>query len=216
MNYAEQQRNPLRHALGLTLVVIFHIGLVYGLINGLGHNIIQKLNAPLETKIVQEDKPPPPDTPPPPPPPQMAAPPPPYIPPPDIQLAQPPTTTNAIVAITNKAPPNTNFQRLPPPAPDSGPSSAPSVGGRSFADSYPPDMEEAQRTGRVTVRCDIEVDGRPSNCALVSSVGGSSFGQAAMRVLNSGRVRYRPAIRNGQPVRFPGHTLVITYQLAGE
>lgn len=216
MNYAEQQRNPLRHAVGLTVVVIFHIGLVWALVNGLGRNIIQKLNAPLETKIVQEQKPPPPDTPPPPPPPQMAAPPPPYIPPPDIAIQPPPTVSNAIAAVTRTPPPNAGYHPQPAIA-NSGPSSAPvGNGNRAFANSFPQDMAEQGRSGRVVVRCDIEVDGAPTNCALLSVSGGSAFGQAALSVLRSGQVHYRPAIRGGKPVRFAGHTISISYQLSSD
>ena len=209
MNYAEQQRNPLRHIIGLTIVVLVHIGLIYALLNGLGSNIIQKLNAPLETKIVQEVKPPPPDLPPPPPPPVMPAPPPPYIPPPDIAITPPPTVTTAITAVSRIAPPSTAYHPSAPAVADSGPSSNPTIG--SSKPDYPQEMDDAQRSGRVTVTCDIEVDGRPTNCNVLSSSGGSAFGQTVMRWLRSGNVHYKPAIRNGKAVRTAAHPLSVTF-----
>ena len=105
MDYAQQQRNPAKHLVGVTVVVLLHIALVYALLNGLGRKVVEIIKQPLETKIIEEIKPPPP---PPevqlPPPPKFVAPPPPYIPPPEVQVNVPPPP-NVITATTNTPPP---------------------------------------------------------------------------------------------------------------
>ena len=83
MDYAQQQRNPTKHLVGLGVVVVFHIVLVWALVNGLARKVIEVVKGPLETKIIQEVKPPPPEAPPPPPP-KLAPPPPDFIPPPEV------------------------------------------------------------------------------------------------------------------------------------
>jgi TonB family protein len=88
-----------------------------------------------------------------------------------------------------------------PPAPhvaDSGPSSQPAVG--SSRPEYPEQYQDSQRAGTVTVACTIEANGQPSGCSLVNVSGGAAFGSAVMSWLRSGSARYKPAVRNGQPV----------------
>ena len=67
MSYADPQDSS-RRLTGLAFVVALHVLLVYALINGLAKKIIEVVQAPLETKIIEEVKKPPPDKPPPPPP----------------------------------------------------------------------------------------------------------------------------------------------------
>jgi protein TonB len=213
MNYAEQQRNPAKHIVGITVVVLFHILLIYALVNGLGKNIVDVMKAPLETKIIKDTKPPPPEVPPPPPP-QLAAPPPPYVPPPDIQIEQPPPPqSNAITEVTHAAPPPGPMVATAPPTtapaiPDA-PVSAQPIGGNKL--EYPQDMLDEEREGVVGVTCDVDVSGRTSNCAVTSVSGGSSFARAAMSYVES--ARYRPAIRGGVPVPESHHTFRITFKL---
>ena len=107
MNFAQRQGDPRRHIIGITVVILFHVLIVYALVTGLAKRVIDVVRAPIETKVIEEIKKPPP---PPevvlPPPPKLEAPPPPFIPPPEIQIATPlPAPT-----ITATTPP-------PPPAP---------------------------------------------------------------------------------------------------
>ncbi|MFZ6848562.1 energy transducer TonB, partial [Undibacterium sp. RuRC25W] len=98
MDFSNRQQEPGKKFLGMGLVLAFHLVLLYALLNGLGTKIVQIIQKPMETKIVEEVKPPPPppDTPPPPPP-KLLAPPPPFIPPPEVQVQQQPqqNTINA-------------------------------------------------------------------------------------------------------------------------
>jgi periplasmic protein TonB len=215
MNYAQQQRNPGRQILIIAIVVLFQAALVYALMNGLGSAIVDVVKAPIETKIIQEHKQPPPP-PPPPPPPQLANPPPPYIPPPDIQIQQPPPP-KAIQQVTRTPPPVPPapgpVRNAPPVAgpPDTSVSARP-VSGPAL--EYPERMQDLGREGSVRVTCDVQADGRTTNCQISSVSGGSDFATAAMEYVT--HARYRPAMHNGQPVPEPHHTFNITFKLGND
>ncbi len=216
MNYAEQNRNPTRHIVGIGIVVILHVFLIYGLINGLGSTIVDIIKAPVETKIIKDETKPPPPPPPPPPPEVPVTAPPPFIPPPEIQVQPPPEQTHVIQAVQHAAPaPYVPTKPAPVAAPQvTGPSSGPVSTGGSKPD-FPEQYLEEGREGHVVVTCDIEADGRPTGCTLGNVTGGSGFGSAVLNWLRSGRVKYRPAMANGQPVRSAGHVTSLTFKLSG-
>ena len=64
MDYARQQRNPTRHAIGLMVVIALHILVIYALVTGLARKAVQVIKKPLETSIIEEVKLPPPPPPP--------------------------------------------------------------------------------------------------------------------------------------------------------
>ena len=131
LDYAQQQRNPGKHVVGLSVVVVLHVLLGMALVYGLSRKDIEVVKAPIETKIIEEVKPPPP--PPPdtlPPPPKLAPPPPSFVPPPEVQVAPPPTpaptiTTTPVAppvpAPVTIAPPPTPQVAVAPPAPPAAP-----------------------------------------------------------------------------------------------
>ena len=98
----KKQQNPVRRFGGIAVVLLLHIVLIYALINGLATKVVQVIQHPIETKIIEPVKPPPP--PPLPtvqlPPPKFAPPPPPFVPPPEVQVQTPPQPT-----ITHQAAP---------------------------------------------------------------------------------------------------------------
>ena len=117
MDYAQQQRNPGKHVIGLSVVVALHVLLGMLLVYGLSRKVIEVVKAPIETKIIEEVKPPP--APPPdnlPPPPKTAPPPPSFVPPPEVQVAPPPTPAPTITT-TTVAPPPSPPVRIEPAAP---------------------------------------------------------------------------------------------------
>ena len=59
MDYAAEQRNPIRRASGVLVVALFHVLLIYALINGLGKDVVDLVKAPIETKIIKDVQPPP-------------------------------------------------------------------------------------------------------------------------------------------------------------
>jgi protein TonB len=122
MDFAQQQRNPAKHLVGITFVILFHLLLVYALVTGLAQRVVEKVKKPVEVKIVEEVKPPPPPEKLLPPPPKLAAPPPPFIPPPEIPISAPPPP----VTVTQVAPPPAAFtQQTAPPAAAPAPAGPP-------------------------------------------------------------------------------------------
>ncbi|MGE0434675.1 MAG: TonB family protein [Planctomycetota bacterium] len=117
MNFAQRQRDPRRHLVGFTAVILFHGFIVYALVTGLAKKVVEVVRAPIETKVIEEVKKPPP---PPeivvPPPPRLEAPPPPFIPPPEVQIATPPPPQPTITAVTPEPPPApVEIAPAPPP-----------------------------------------------------------------------------------------------------
>ena len=91
MDYAQQQRNPGRHVVGITRSCCCTSSIVYALVTGLARTVVEVVKGPIDVKVIEEvikKPPPPPEVVPPPP--KMAAPPPPFIPPPEINIAPPP------------------------------------------------------------------------------------------------------------------------------
>jgi protein TonB len=129
MNFSQRQADPRRHLVGLTMVILFHLFVVYALVTGLAKKVVDVVRAPIETKVIEEIKKPPP---PPeivlPPPPKLEAPPPPYIPPPEVQIAAPPPAPT-ITAAPAPVPPAPTLMTptapvvvaAPVPAPRTGP-----------------------------------------------------------------------------------------------
>ena len=127
MNFSQRQADPRRHLVGMTVVILFHVLVVYALVTGLAKKVIDVVRAPIETKVIEEIKKPPP---PPeivlPPPPKLEAPPPPYIPPPEVQIATPPPPQPTItVAPSPVPPPPTVMTPTPPPVAVAPPAPAP-------------------------------------------------------------------------------------------
>ncbi|MFT8625996.1 MAG: energy transducer TonB, partial [Acetobacter orientalis] len=156
------------------------------------------------------------------PPPTMTVPPPPYIPPPKIQLPPPPNPPIKHVSrtppkhpsppqtTTSPAPPVTEAASTAPPSdsPDTTAGTSPLNNARPV---YPPDMEEENIEGRVTIACDVETTGMTSNCSVQSVQGGQSFAQAALDYVH--KARYRPASKNGVPVKELHKVYVIRFRL---
>jgi len=71
MDFARQQRDPTRHLVGITFVILIHLLVIWALLSGLGQRVIEVVKKPLTATIIEEIKAPPP--PPPPPPPAAAA-----------------------------------------------------------------------------------------------------------------------------------------------
>src|SRR5580765_8301181 len=100
MDYAQQQRDPTKHAIGIAFVVLMHVLLIWALLAGLGKAIIEVVKKPLSATIIEQIKPPPPkiiEAP------KVAPPPETYVPPPDIPA--PVVNTAPAITATTAAPP---------------------------------------------------------------------------------------------------------------
>jgi protein TonB len=117
MDFARQQRDPARHLIGITFVVLVHALVIYALVTGLARKAIEVIKKPLTATIIEEIKAPPP---PPPPPkkivemPKVQAQPEPYVPPPDIPM--PTTNSEPVITTVSPTPPPQQYV-IQPPAP---------------------------------------------------------------------------------------------------
>ncbi|MBK9520586.1 MAG: TonB family protein [Rhodocyclaceae bacterium] len=182
MSYADPQDTSRRSA-SFAAVVVFHIVLVYALVNGLARKIVEVVQAPLETKIIEEVKPPPPDKPPPPPPPRMAAPPPPFIPPVEVRIDTPPPVQSSISAVSSVKPAN----EAPIPRPVvTGPSRSPAVvdASKCSKPAYPPASVRAQETGLVVLQFLIGADSSVIESKIERSSGFRRLDEAARQALS--------------------------------
>lgn len=194
MSYAQQQRDPSRHLLGISFVVVFHIVLIYALVNGLGRKVIDVIKAPLQVSLIEEVKPLPPPPPPPPPPkvipkvaPPVHVPPPPvYVPPPEVKVDTPPPAPSVTVATTpvptppvETAPPTPPAPPAPAPAPAPVVKAEPAVVDVGVAcpnhkevlstTPFPKQALKLGLSGDVTVEFEVNPDGSIANATAVKS-----------------------------------------------
>jgi len=182
MNFAERQADPRRHLVGMTVVVLFHVLVVYALVTGLAKRVVEVIRAPIETKVIEEIKKPPP---PPevvlPPPPKLEAPPPPFIPPPEIQIANPPPPQPTITATTPTPPPApVTITPAPPPvaaapAPPPPTTASASVVCSNYATvmgdvAYPRDAQrQGIERGEATIQFTLSATGELKDIKAVSA-----------------------------------------------
>jgi protein TonB len=194
MDFARQQRNPARHLPGISFVILFHIIIVYALVNGLARKVVEVVKGPLETKLIEELKKPPPDTPPPPPP-KLAPPPPPYIPPPEVNIAAPVTNTTAIASVTHNAP------VAPPPPAQALPTPAKFMIGQGRCQiDYPAQAKRLEQAGSVILQVLVDPEGNVIDSKVDTSSGFQVLDDAARAGLSRCRAS-KPATENGKPVQ---------------
>ncbi len=180
MDFAEQQRNPSKHAVGFAVVLALHLVLGWALVNGLAQRLVEVIKSPLETKIIEEVKPPPP--PPPenlPPPPKFAPPPPSFVPPPEVNVNAP-SNPGPSITTTTVAPPPAPFVPTPAPAPPAPVAVAAPVRTEPKLDfnvcdkpEYNAAARRAEAQGAVTVVYTMETNGTITNATVEKSAGPS-------------------------------------------
>ncbi|MBI4986078.1 MAG: energy transducer TonB [Rhodocyclales bacterium] len=171
MNYAQQQRDPRRHFVGIGSVILIHVVVVYALVNGLARKVVEVFKKPLEVSIIEEVKvlpPPPPKSLPPP---KAATPPPTFAPPPEIVVATPPPL--AAVTATTQAPPPA------PPAPAVVEAPRPTVVNVGVAcpnhqevrsrTPYPPQANRMGLSGEVLIEFTVTPSGEVADVAVLRS-----------------------------------------------
>ena len=114
MDFARQQRDPTRHLIGISVVVLLHVIVIYALVTGLARKAVEVIKKPLTATIVEEIKLPPP---PPPPPKKIEIP---KTPPPPQQVYEP-----VVSAVTSTPPIEPPL--IAPPAPPAPPAPKPAV-----------------------------------------------------------------------------------------
>ncbi len=193
MNYAEQQRNPKKHAVGIGIVILLHIVLGYALIQGLARSVIEVIKGPIETKIIEEIKPPPPPPENLPPPPKFAPPPPSFVPPPEVVVNTPPTPAPTITT-TTVAPPAAPVVIAPqsatvapaPAAPARVAAVAVITNLEACKPDYPAAAQKEEATGTTKIRFTIDATGKMVGAEVLKSAGASRAHKALDRAAVNG------------------------------
>lgn len=194
IRYAQQQRSIPRRLGAVVAVILVHAVMVYGLVTGSAHRVIEVIRQPLMTKVIEDVKPPertePPVMP------KLAAPPPPFVPMPEIQVRQAPVTTNAITQVTTTKP----IEPPPPPAVEKHESvRTPPVVRASACDKpeYPPISRRLQETGTVVLNFLIDTDGKVIESKVMQSSGHARLDEAARQALSL--CAFKPGTVDGKP-----------------
>jgi protein TonB len=196
MDFARQQRDPTRHIIGITFVVLMHALLIWALLTGLGRKVVEVIKKPLTATIIEEIKAPPPPPPPPPPKKIIEQPkvqqPEPYVPPPEVPVPAPPAEP-VISAPVTTPPPQPYVIAPPPPAPvvEAPPAPPPKPAIRKGVTKIkgdPPEFpRQAQRAnidkGRVVARLNIDEKGNVTDVTIVSADPPRYFDKAVIDAL---------------------------------
>ena len=204
MDFARQQRDPTRHLIGITFVIVLHALILWAMVSGLARKAVEVIKKPITATVIEEIKAPPPPPPPPPKkvvdvPPPPSAPPQPYVPPPDIA---PPVVQSAptITAVTPE-PPKAEYKIEPPPppappkveAPPPPPKPAVRKGITPVTREDPVYPRAAIRAGiekgRVLARVNIDENGHVTDVIIVSADPPRHFDNAVRDALSKWKFR---------------------------
>ena len=199
-----------KNVTGITIVILLHVLVAYGIVTGLGKRMVTKMAEAVETKIIEEQAPPPPkEIPPPPPPPEMKAPPPPFIPPVEVNIQQPPPQQSTI-AVSSTAKPVSNELPRPqapaaaaaaPAAPPGNPNPVRVAASADFNTCAKPEWPKAslrnEETGTVTLSFLIGEDGRVADSKILKSSGFRDLDKAAVTGIS--KCRFKPGMNDGKP-----------------
>ena len=203
--FGRRQQNPVRRYAGIAVVLLLHILFIWALTNGLANKVVQIVQKPIETKLIEPVKPPPP--PPLPvvklPPPKFTPPPPPFVPPPEVQVAPPPAPTithQATPLPTPPAPQPAPAAPVAPPAPAKPVSHAvgvvcPNSDEIRRSMGYPQEAQDNNITGDVTISFVVDPQGHVTD---------EKVEQSADPILDHAAfvaVKKFNCISQGQPVR---------------
>lgn len=177
MQYAYGQRQPARFSVGFVVVVLLHAAIVYALVTGLARKVVDVIQKPLETVIVEAPKPPPEAPPPPPPMPKMeVVPPPSYVPPPEVQIQVPQLQQQApvITATQSTAPeaPPPVVAAVPPrpaPAPVQVGVACPNSQRLRQEVAYPREAQRQELEGETLVEFTLDKDGHVKDAQILKS-----------------------------------------------
>lgn len=196
-DYARQQRQPQRHALGITLVVVLHLLLFWAIQSGLSREVTKKIQVVADVLLLAQDKPQPP----------------PLAPPPPKVMPAPPRTAPAAqvpaVEVPVTAAPSVNAVTVAPsapapvaaaaPAPRSEPVRTAAVVNSAQCEKpeYPSASRRMEEEGTVHLRFLVGVDGKVIQSEIEKSSGYKRLDEAARAGL--ARCQFRPATVDGTP-----------------
>jgi protein TonB len=180
---------------GVIIVGAIHAGIAVLLILGMVTKMELKkedLQATVEEQKVQPKPPPPP-------PPKFEKPPPPFVPPPDFNIQSEAPPPRAIVA--TPVPPPPPPPRAAPPAPPAIPPTPPEkILATHTQPPYPALSQRLAEQGTTVMNCVIDENGRCVEITLAKTSGSNRLDTAAMDYVKQ-RYRWKPAMRDGKPVK---------------
>ncbi|MEX3605227.1 MAG: energy transducer TonB [Burkholderia sp.] len=196
--YDASRKQPVRRYVRIAIVLLLHVVLIYALLNGLATKVVQVIQHPIETRIIEPVKPPPlvPIVKLPPP---KFAPPPPFVPPPEVQVpVQTPIVHQAAPVVS--APVTVT---MPPPIAAPAPKPVSHEVGVVCPNSdqirgsvrYPQAAQENNIIGDVLIEFTVDADGKITNERVAQSAD-SDLDRAAFNA-----VRQFKCVGQGQPVR---------------
>ncbi len=202
-DYAHQQRQPQRHALGIALVLALHLLLFWVIQSGLSREVTKKIQVVADVLLLSQDKPPPPALPPPPPktvpsPPRMA--PAAQVPAVEVPVTVTPSAHAVTVAPMAAAPAAPAVTAAPSaPAPRSEPVRTAAVVNSAQCEKpeYPSASRRMEEEGTVHLRFLVGVDGKVLQAEIEKSSGYKRLDEAARAGL--ARCQFRPATLDGKP-----------------
>ncbi|MFJ2987446.1 energy transducer TonB [Collimonas sp. NPDC087041] len=205
MDFTQDGKNPSNNAVGIGAVILLHVLIIYALLTGLARKVVEVIQQPVETKIIEEIKPPPPPPPPDkpvPPPPKTVAPPPPFVPPPEVKVTPPPQE-NTIAAVTNVKPPTNELPTSvaqPSTNGQAGPAhTSAKIAGNCEKPEYPRSSLRNEEEGTVNVKLTIGVDGNVVDAVVEKGSGFKDLDRATLKAWSL--CHFTPAMADGQAVQ---------------
>ncbi len=198
MEFREYERNPAGKWVGISLVILLHVFIIYALVTGLAHKVVEVINQPVETRIIEEVIPPAPPKPPKFQPPPKLPPPPAYVPPPEVPV-QPPPQQDTITAVTNVKPETPVLPPIQPAPPPRVPVRVPAIVDAEACEKpeYPRKSLRNEEQGTVILAFLIGVDGRVVDSRVEKSSGFRDLDKAAITGLSL--CKFRPGTVDGKP-----------------
>lgn len=182
-------------AIGLVGVVVLHVLLVWGLMNGLARKAVELLPDPIETKIIEEVRPP--TDAPPPPVPEFEPPPLPAIPLPEIVVEPPPPVAQPITQVVPTPRP-----APPPPRAEPAPPQPVRIPAKVDKDGcpeppYPKYARDWGITGTSEVKVLVGADGKIKEALVTMSSGSDVLDRAAVAAFK--RCKFSVEVVDGVP-----------------
>ena len=187
--YTQDSSFFTRRGIVVVMIIALHAFVLWALVSGMAHKIVQVVAPNIEADIVDEVKKE--DEPPPPPPPEMERPPV-EVPPPEVSIDLPmETNTTALQDITDKPPPP-----APPPPPRVAGTPARMKSAVDPDQYYPPGAKRREEQGSPVVQACVGPTGRLLREPVITETSGfPELDGAAVKVAKQNR--YSPAMEGG-------------------
>ncbi len=188
-----QSAPPQQRVASAAIVISLHVGLAYGLVSVLSHNMVEIVKAPLLATVIMAPEKPPEEKPlavaP-----KLVTPPPPFIPLPDVVIRRAPTE-NAITVVST-AKPETPVAR---PVTHQPPVTPPVVDADLTCDEplYPTVSRQLEEEGTVRLQFLISPRGEVLQSRIERSSGYPRLDTAAVEALS--KCRFKPGTVDGKP-----------------